>query len=149
MVVNESINSLALPSVSLDLLEQLPCVPAIYFCLSASSDVLYIGQTLCLHDRWVRSHHPKLRQCKKLGFTRLAWLAVVIKNDCLLYRRRQLLDVERLFITHFRPPLNWDLPESGETKKQTIETLRRIEQVLNVNFGVDFDSRLELTAAKK
>ncbi len=35
--------------------------------------------------------------------------------------------------------MNWYKIESEETKALPIETLRRIEKVLGVNFGVDFD----------
>ncbi|MDJ0678756.1 MAG: helix-turn-helix transcriptional regulator [Xenococcaceae cyanobacterium MO_167.B52] len=35
--------------------------------------------------------------------------------------------------------MNWYKIESEETKALPIETLRRIEEVLGVNFGVDFD----------
>ncbi len=35
--------------------------------------------------------------------------------------------------------MNWYKIESEETKALPIETLRRIEEILGVNFGVDFD----------
>ena len=35
--------------------------------------------------------------------------------------------------------MNWYKIESEDTKALPIETLRRIEEVLGVNFGVDFD----------
>lgn len=35
--------------------------------------------------------------------------------------------------------MNWYKIESEETKALPIETLRRIEEVLGVSFGVDFD----------
>lgn len=134
------INPLTLPSLPLADRHQLPNCPGIYFCLSAGGQILYIGQTFCLYDRWVRGSHSKLYMLKKLGFARLAWLALSIKDDCLLVRRKKLLDIERLFIRHFRPALNWDLPKSGETKALPFETLRKIEQVLGVDFGVKFDA---------
>ena len=37
--------------------------------------------------------------------------------------------------------MNWYKIESEETKALPIETLRRIEEVLGVNFGVDFDEK--------
>ena len=35
--------------------------------------------------------------------------------------------------------MNWYRIESEETKALPLETLRRIEEVLNTNFGVEFD----------
>ena len=36
--------------------------------------------------------------------------------------------------------MNWYRIESGETKALPFETLKRIEEVLGVSFGVDFDA---------
>ncbi len=36
-------------------------------------------------------------------------------------------------------PMNWYKIEASETKALPIETLRRIEEVLGVDFGVSFD----------
>ncbi len=101
----ETINPLALPSLPLAHRKQLPDVSAVYFCLGADEELLYIGQTSSLYWRWGVRHHPKLVLCRKLGMKYLAWLVVEPCGNN-ISNRWQRLNIERELIRRFDPPLN-------------------------------------------
>lgn len=87
------VNIAELPSVPLAMRDTLPSCPAIYFALSPSGDVLYIGRANSLFHRW-RSHH----RTSQLGGASLAWLSVTDAQS--------LPALEREFVNYFHPPLN-------------------------------------------
>ena len=89
------INPLALPLLPLAERRFLPAIPAIYFCLDVDGNVLYVGGTSNLRQRW-RAHH-KYTHLKSID-VRLAWLEC--SDLCLLP------EIESALIDYFNPPLN-------------------------------------------
>lgn len=90
-----SIDISVLPSVRLSERSKLPAVSAVYFAISASDEVLYIGKANNLSCRWY-GHHRYDQLCK-FRDVRLAWLEM----------SQDELDVmEQSLILHFDPPLN-------------------------------------------
>lgn len=71
-IAHQSINPLTLPSVPLDERSQLPSTACVYFCLSESDEVLYIGKTTNLRQRWM-AHH-RYAELEEIGNIHLAWL---------------------------------------------------------------------------
>lgn len=93
------LNLLALPSLPLSDRKVLPKkLSAIYFVLSESNEILYIGRAICLYNRWNRWEHHKQSQLDRLVNIRIAWMEV--NNRALLPR------VEYALIKYFSPPLN-------------------------------------------
>lgn len=84
-----------LPSLDFQHRQGLPLVSALYFVLDDQLNVMYIGQTANLHDRW-RSHH-RARQMRA-NVHRIYW--VEIPDDA----RRA--DAETRAIAHFGPIWN-------------------------------------------
>jgi hypothetical protein len=66
------VNPLVLPSVALEQHNSMPKSPGIYFALSESGEVLYIGKASNLRTRW-RRHH-KYHELKSIGNVKIAWL---------------------------------------------------------------------------
>jgi excinuclease UvrABC nuclease subunit len=114
-----------LPSIAFSELKRLPHIPAIYFCLKASNEIVYIGQTKSLYRRWNKDFHERKRDCLKTGVQLVAWIDNVPVND---FERRS---IEKRLIQFYRPTLNY--------KKQREETLHKIEAILGVNFGANFE----------
>ncbi|WP_206603104.1 Arm DNA-binding domain-containing protein [Leptolyngbya ohadii] len=85
-----------LPSLSLADKEYLPTISGVYFLLNKYGEVLYIGQSTNICDRW-KSHgwSEDIRE----GL-RIAWLAIPAKD--------LLLVIETALIAAFRPPYNKD-----------------------------------------
>lgn len=86
-----------LPSLPLAQRQVFPDCPAIYFALSESGDLLYVGRTRCLIQRWKDHHHFGALTC--IGGVRIAWMKL---QEC----QHLLPEIERALIRHFRPPLN-------------------------------------------
>ncbi len=87
-----------LPSLPLADRHLLPDVSAVYFALDAQSQVLYIGKSVHLSDRWRGTSHHRYDQIAIDQNARLAWLTV---------RSNESLEaIEATCIAHFRPPLN-------------------------------------------
>src|SRR4051812_41778185 len=61
-----------LPSLPMDQRHALPDVPAIYFALGDSGQILYIGKAVSLNGSW-KTHH-RLTELQRLGNVRLAWI---------------------------------------------------------------------------
>jgi len=91
-----------LPSIPWASRSQLPDCPAVYFALSDTDELLYIGRTISLKFRWRRGFHHKedvLRgKCHKL-----AWLQL---------KPESLHETEQGFIRHYSPFLNHKLPKN-------------------------------------
>lgn len=94
--MTEELNLADLPSVPLSERGTLPNHPAIYFAMSQSGDVLYIGRAVSLCKRW--SSHQRLLQLEEMGGVRIAWLAVLNGNV--------LPGLEGVLIDRFKPSLN-------------------------------------------
>lgn len=99
-IVPESIAPLPLPSLTWERRGSLPRYPCIYFCLGESGEVLYVGRTTNLQQRWVQHHHKK--QLSTMNGTRIAYLSV--DNPDLLR------EIEKALIEWFQPPLNTSYP---------------------------------------
>src|SRR6266508_2332056 len=95
--VNE-IKPLSLPSVSLSERNSLPATPSIYFVVSETEEMLYIGQTINLQKRWL-SHH-RTRQLTSFSCVKICWLAL----DGITPDELALLEEE--CIAYFKPVLN-------------------------------------------
>ena len=100
MIDPSELNLASLPWLPLKAKSALPRQPAIYFCLTPTNAVVYIGETSNLYNRWVKSSHDKKKQCQDCGCDRVAWLAPVPEI------RFNRLPIERAFIQVHRPVLN-------------------------------------------
>lgn len=111
-----TINPLDLPSVPLSARRQLPECPAVYFVLDGM-EVLYIGKSVNLAQRWV-GHH-RLKQAQKVAsYPRIAWMEL---GDASL-----LDEIERALIQHFEPRLNGEVipkPLRATNSKRVLVTL--------------------------
>lgn len=74
----------------------LPAEPGIYFALSESGEILYIGRAGNIAQRWAAHHRTK--QLEKMNCAGIAWLKV---SEASL-----LPQIEAALITHFQPTLN-------------------------------------------
>jgi len=84
-----------LASVSFDARDTLPPVSGVYLALSAANEVLYVGATTNLRQRW-KQHH-RVARLQSLACVRIAWYPceglIIASMECAL-------------IQHFQPPLN-------------------------------------------
>ncbi|AUB42341.1 Excinuclease UvrABC, nuclease subunit [Nostoc flagelliforme CCNUN1] len=71
--------------------------PGIYFAISSNDEILYIGRSSNLRNRW-KSHHRAVQLKSQSEDIRLAWLQV---DDELL-----LPEIEAALIEHFAPAFN-------------------------------------------
>ena len=101
-----------LPSLAFEHRRDLPPVPAVYFVLDAQRNVMYIGQTVNLRDRW-KAHHRAL-QMERGGY-RIHWRGVTDEQE--------RLDAERQSIKYFRPPWN--------RSEVPVADLKRVEAYIN------------------
>lgn len=94
----EAVNPLTLPSLKLQERRSLPECAAVYFVLNSSDEILYIGGTVNLAQRWV-AHH-RWYQLIEMGDDgiRLCWL------EC--SEPTLLPEIEASLIKHFQPTLN-------------------------------------------
>ena len=90
------VNPLALPSLPLTEKQNLPRLPAIYFALGNSDEILYIGRSKNLAARW--NVHHRYTELKTIGNVRIAWLHC--SDESLLS------EIEEALIKYFVPPLN-------------------------------------------
>ena len=91
-----------LPHVAFSDRQDLPAEAGIYFALSSSNEVMYVGRTVNIARRWAAHHRAK--QLADMNCARLAWLTV---SDPEL-----LAEIEAALITHFQPALN-GTPQEG------------------------------------
>lgn len=92
----KSIDPLSLPSVPLNGKDKLPTSPGIYFALSATGKILYIGRAGEFKSRWRdHRHYPVLYFIEKV---RVAYWKLDSKNN--------LSDIEQELINFHKPPLN-------------------------------------------
>ena len=90
------VNPLTLPSLPLTEKKNLPGLPAIYFALGNSDEILYIGRSKNLAARW--NVHHRYTELKTIGNVRIAWLHC--SDESLLS------EIEEALIKYFVPPLN-------------------------------------------
>lgn len=98
MINPQSVNPLTLPFVPLDRgrrTSRFPMASCVYFAVSQDGKVQYIGQAVCLRQRW--QWHSKELALLKMGQINIAYL--LASSDCLDY-------LEQSLILRFNPPLN-------------------------------------------
>jgi hypothetical protein len=100
------------PSLAFADRSDLPPVPALYFVLSDRREVVYIGQTANLRERW-KSHH-RARQMT-LGAYRVHWKEIADED--------QRLAAEKAAIEYFRPL--WNRTEVP------VADIKRVEAYIN------------------
>ncbi|MGH7999940.1 MAG: helix-turn-helix domain-containing protein [Brasilonema sp.] len=91
----KSLNPLTLPFVLIEQKHELPRKTGIYFVLSETGEILYIGKSIDIHDRW-RRHH-RYRDIKGTP-VKIAWL--LVEDSSLLH------EIEMALIYWFKPKLN-------------------------------------------
>lgn len=129
-----SVNPLELPSRPLSLRNKLPNCPAIYFVISESDEILYIGKSINLANRWVQHH--RFNQVSLYPNARIAWLQT---NEIEL-----LEQIESSLIESFKPELNRSkVPEPG--KISTLKQPAR-EKTYKIRFSEKEWERLERAA---
>lgn len=95
MVDVSTVNISTLPSLPVAKRRELPNCPAVYFAISESREILYIGRSRSLVERW-RAHH-RIEQFLETPVL-IAWLSVENSSE--------LNAIERALIRRFSPPLN-------------------------------------------
>lgn len=126
-----------LPSTPLSVLKALPVSGGIYFVISESEEILYIGRSRNLQRR-LRGHH-RLAQFKKASDVRIAWLG--ISDDSLLP------DIEAALILYFSPTHNGTLVHKGDNTLYTNfdeEKLKSFSVVRN-SISIEENANDELT----
>ena len=101
-----AINPLDLPSVPLLEKHKLPQTSAIYFAIAKSGEILYIGRSINIANRW--NGHHRYSELKEIGNVRIAWLSC--DDESLLPQ------IEEAMIKHFLPCLNHTLVKQPKTK---------------------------------
>jgi len=94
----ERVNPFLLPSVPVEKRSDLPDIAAIYFALSETGKVLYVGKAPYLRKRWISYHH-QLASLETFPYVRITWLAV---GHIAPHR---FLALEGRFIDRFAPML--------------------------------------------
>lgn len=90
-----------LPSVYLLKKHKLPSCAAIYFVSDSNGQIIYIGRTVNLVERW-REHHRfnQLKRFNRKTRVTISWISC--SNDIKI-----LSQLESEFINLYKPPLNW------------------------------------------
>ena len=111
----EAVNPHTLPSVAFEEIRQLPDLPGLYFVLSDTKELLYVGRAGSLKKRW-RQHH---RAVASLGI-----LGLLLSSN-----------FNRLFINMSRKPtllrLKWSFAASGKLPTLTSWTKRSSENFVH------------------
>jgi hypothetical protein len=89
--MNLDIDPLSFPSIAYPTKTGLPLKCGVYFAFSDKKELLYIGQSTNLKQRW-HNHHLRDK-----GITSISWMEV---------ETEQLNELEALLIEKFKPPLN-------------------------------------------
>lgn len=125
-----------LPSVYLLDKNNLPNCAAVYFVSDDRGEVLYIGRTVNLFERW-REHHrfKQLRRFNRKHRISISWMTCSNDVDA-------LSNLENKFIELYKPPLNWSKVVSPIRRITPSETAlqQSLQQLANLNtmvFGFD------------
>lgn len=135
-MLSEGIKLSELPSVYLLDKDRLPNCAAIYFVCDSKSQILYIGRTVNLVERW-REHH-RFNQLKRLNRKdKISIYWMTCSNDI-----KALSNLETQFINKYKPPLNWTKVISPIRKITPSETAlqQSLQQLTKFNtmiFGFD------------
>lgn len=114
------IDPLALPYVRMSELIYLPTCSGVYFVIRESGEVIYIGRSVNIRQRW-RAHNAQkelcnIRDLESARHTRVAWLQA---------EKSEIAQLEIRFIRQFKPRLNVNhVPV--EPKQRTCPSIKRI-----------------------
>ncbi|OYD96233.1 excinuclease ABC subunit C [Nostoc sp. 'Peltigera membranacea cyanobiont' 210A] len=132
----ENIKLSELPSIYLLEKEKLPTCPAIYFVSDSKGQILYIGRTVNLFQRW-REHHrfQQLKRFNRRNRVSISWMTC--SNDL-----NTLSKLENELIELHKPPLNWTKVVTLIRKITPVETAlqQSLQQLAKLNtmiFGFD------------
>jgi excinuclease UvrABC nuclease subunit len=135
-MVIENINLSELPSVYLLDKDHLPHCAAIYFVSDSKGQVIYIGRTVNLVERW-KAHHRfnQLKRFNRKNTLNISWLAC--NHDI-----QTLSNLENEFIKLYKPPLNWSkvvVPIRKITPDETAlqQSLQQLAKFNVMVFGFD------------
>ncbi|HCF29570.1 MAG TPA: excinuclease ABC subunit C [Cyanobacteria bacterium UBA11049] len=125
-----------LPSIYLLDKDKLPNCAAIYFVSDSKGQVIYIGRTVNLVERW-RQHHRfnQLKRFNRKDRVTISWMTC--RNDI-----KTLSNLEDEFIKLYKPPLNWSKVIAPVRKITPVETAlqQSLQQLAKLNtlvFGFD------------
>lgn len=110
----EEISPFALNSVSFKDSLLLPHIAGIYFIISESQEILYIGYSTDIWERW--GHHHKRKLFSTLPSLTIAWLEIKDSNNL------KKLEVE--LISHFKPIHNKCIEKCPYCGRQSHQTGR-------------------------
>ena len=115
MIDVTAIHITELPYVTPDALPTLPAISALYFVLNANNDVLYVGQSRNLRQRWYMGH-GRIQQFREAAFQRIHWLPLDIED---------LVFTESEAIAYFAPSINvrYSNPRHPDILQQQLETI--------------------------
>ncbi|MEH2075756.1 MAG: GIY-YIG nuclease family protein [Nostoc sp.] len=132
----ENINLSELPSVYLLDKDRLPNCAAIYFVSDSKSQIIYIGRTVNLVERW-KAHHRfnQLKRFNRKNNLNISWLTC--NRDV-----ETLSNLENEFIKLYKPPLNWSkvvVPIRKITPAETAlqQSLYQLAKFNVIVFGFD------------
>ncbi len=124
------VNPLTLPSLPLTEKQNLPGLPAIYFALGNSDEILYIGRSKNLAARW--NVHHRYTELKTIGNVRIAWLHC--SDESLLSQ------IEEALIKSFVPPLNRIPNPNPKVTPKNEKTEKLIEVVKRSRGSMSFSA---------
>jgi excinuclease UvrABC nuclease subunit len=129
----EAVSPLTLPSLSLRERRSLPECAAVYFVLNSNDEILYIGGTVNLFQRWL-THH-RCDQLTNMGDgIRITWL------EC--SEPGLLPEIETALIKHFQPTLNrTPIPVSAMPSKVTVTVVLTKEEKDRLQKLADVEDR--------
>lgn len=102
----EQINPLDLPSMPLGERNNFPSISCIYFVVDSESQVVYVGRTNNLKNRWIRHHRRE--DIKLIQNASVAWLEVTDIDS--------LAELEQSIIERLNPQLNGRTLEIAKRK---------------------------------
>ncbi|MDJ0732881.1 MAG: GIY-YIG nuclease family protein [Nostocaceae cyanobacterium] len=135
----EDIKISDLPSVYLLEKDSLPNCAGIYFVSNSKNEIIYIGRTINLVERW-KNHHrfQQLKRFNKKDNISISWISFNDTNN--------LSNVESELIDLYKPPLNWSKVVSPIRKITPSETAlqQSLQQLAKLNTMVfGFNSIVE------
>ncbi|XZF65860.1 MAG: GIY-YIG nuclease family protein [Gloeotrichia echinulata DVL01] len=132
----ENIKLSELPSVYLLEKDRLPNCAAIYFVSDSKGQIIYIGRTVNLVERW-KAHHRfnQLKRFNRKNPLNISWL--ICNPDI-----ETLSNLENEFIKLYKPPLNWSkvvVPIRKITPAETAlqQSLQQLAKFNVMIFGFD------------
>lgn len=126
-IAPSTIKLFELPSLPLEWYKALPKCAAIYIAYKSEQEILYVGRSTNIQNRWV-SHHLYV-QLQEIGNVQLAWIEV---SDISM-----LSAVESALIEYYQPPLNFapGSPRKALTRLRNQAGLRVIDVALELDIS--------------